>query len=89
MREDPVKGQGPSHSTNARTNALHRAVSIDERSSPLPTVDTPVQSENRHEAMSSQAAEVDVWEDEGGTPAGRPHEFPSRSAKRHFDELSG
>jgi hypothetical protein len=90
MREDAVKGLGPSHSTNARSNALHRAVSIDERPSPLPAaVDKPVQSENRDEAVSSQAAEIDVWEDEGGTPAGHPHEFPSRSAKRHFDELSG
>jgi hypothetical protein len=91
MREDLVKGRRPSHSTNARSNAPHRPVSIEERSSPLPAaaVDTPVRSENRDEERSHQPAEFDVWEDEGGTPAGHPPEFPSRHAKRHFDELSG
>jgi hypothetical protein len=63
---------------------------MDKRSSPLPAaVDTPVQAENRDEARGSQAVEFDVWEDEGGTPAVDPLEFPSRDAKRHFDELSG
>jgi hypothetical protein len=90
MREDQVKGLGPSDFTNARIIARHRSVSIDERSSPLPaTVETPVQAENRGEATSSQAVEFDVWEDEGGTPAVDPPEFPSQHAKRHFDELSG
>ena len=40
---------------------------------------------DRDGAMSRQAAELDVWEDEGGTTAGHALEFPSR----HFDELSG
>jgi hypothetical protein len=90
MREDPVKGLSPSHSTSARSDARHRPVSIDERSSPLPAaVGTPVRSENRDEQRSHQAAEFAVWEDEGGTRAAHPLEFPSRHAKRHFDELSG
>jgi hypothetical protein len=90
MREDQVKGLGPSNFGNARIHALHRSVSIDERSSPLPAaVDTPVQAENRDEATSGQAVEFDVWEDEGGTPAVDPLEFPGRHAKRPFDELSG
>jgi len=90
MRDDQVKGLGPSDYTNARMNALHRSFSIDERSSPLlAAVHTPVQAENRDEVTRSQAIEFDVWEDEGGTPAAPPPEFPSRHAKRHFDELSG
>ena len=90
MREDPVKGLSPSHSANARSDAAHHPVSIDDRSSPLPAaVDTPVRYENRDEAASSQAAEFDVWEDEGGTRAAHPPEFPSRHAKRPFDEFSG
>jgi hypothetical protein len=90
MREDPVKGLNPSHSTNARGDAPHGPVGIiDERPSPLPAaVDTPVRCENRDEQSSHQAAEFAVWEDEGGAPAGHPPEFPSRLAKRHFDELS-
>jgi len=90
MSEDQVKGLGPSDFTHARINALHRVVSIDERSSPLlAAVHTPVQAENRDEVTRSQAIEFDVWEDEGGTPSVPPPEFPSRHAKRHFDELSG
>jgi hypothetical protein len=69
MREDPVEGLSPSHSTDARSAALHRPVSIGEGSRLLPpAVDTPVQAENRDDATSSQAAEFDVWEDEGGAP---------------------
>ena len=90
MRDDQVKGLGPSDFTHARINALHRVVSIDERSSPLPVaVDTPAQAGKRDEATSSQTVEFDVWEDEGGTPAVHPPELPSQHAKRHFDELSG
>jgi len=90
MREDQVKGLGPSDFRNARIIGPHRSVSIDGRSSPLPaSVDTPVQAENRDEATSSEAVEFDVWENEGGTPVVHPPEFPSRHEKRHFDELSG
>jgi hypothetical protein len=44
---------------------------------------------DRDEAASRQAAELDVWEDEGGTIAGHMPEFPRRHAERHFDEFSG
>ena len=40
-------------------------------------------------AMSRDAAELDVWEDEGGTAAGHALELPCRHVGRHFDELSG
>jgi hypothetical protein len=90
MREDAVKGLRPSHSTNVRSDAPHRPVSIDERSSPLPaSVDTPVRCENRDEQSSHQAAEFAVWEDEGGATAAHPPAFPRRHAKQRFDEHSG
>jgi hypothetical protein len=90
MREDPVKGLNPSRSTNGRSDAPHRPVSIDERSRPLPAAaDTRVRCENRDEQSSHQAAEFAVWEDEGGATAAHPPAFPSRHAKQRFDELSG
>jgi hypothetical protein len=48
-----------------------------------------LQSVNRDEAASSQAAEFAVWEDEGGTTAAHPPELRSRHPKQRFDELSG
>ena len=44
---------------------------------------------DRDGAMSRQAAELDAWEDEGGTTAGYAPEFPCRRVGRHFDEFSG
>jgi hypothetical protein len=44
---------------------------------------------DRHEAAIRQAAELDVWEDEGGTIAAHEPELPRRRAQRHFDEFSG
>ncbi len=40
-------------------------------------------------AISRQAAELDVWEDEGGTTAGEAPEVPRAKPGRHFDEFSG
>jgi hypothetical protein len=65
-------------------------VSINERSSSLPAAaDIPMWPGNGEEATSHQAAELDVWEDEGGTTSGRPPEVPRKHAERHFDEFSG
>ena len=44
---------------------------------------------DRAEAASRQSAELDIWEDEGGTTVGRVLEFPGRHAKQNFDEFSG
>ena len=41
------------------------------------------------EAASRQAAELDVWEDEGGTIAAYEPELLCLRAPRHFDEFSG
>ena len=40
-------------------------------------------------AMGRQAAELDVWEDEGGGTAGEALEVLRASMGRHFDEFSG
>jgi hypothetical protein len=45
-----------------------------------------VREEDRDRAMSRQAVELDVWEDEGGTAAGHVPEFPSRHTGRKLDE---
>jgi hypothetical protein len=37
------------------------------------------------QATTHQAAELDVWEDEGGTTSGRPPELRRQHAERHFD----
>jgi len=66
------------------------SVSINERSSSPPAaVDIPMRPGKGEEATSHQAAELDVWEDEGGTTSGRPRELPRQHAERHFDEFSG
>jgi hypothetical protein len=44
---------------------------------------------DRGGAMSRQADELDVWEDEGGTTAGPAPEFRRSHAERPFDEFSG
>jgi hypothetical protein len=44
---------------------------------------------DRDEAARRLAAELDVWEDEGGTVAAHGPELPRRHAHRHFDEFSG
>jgi hypothetical protein len=87
MRNDPVTC---SQAANADGNAPQRLVSIDARSSASrAAVDTPARPENRDDVTSRQAAEFDIWEDEGGAIARRPLEFPGRHAGRHFDEPSG
>ena len=73
MRYDPATS---SPSANTSGSALHRPVS---------TMRPP----GRDEAASRQAAELDVWEDEGGTIAGHGPELPRRHAERRFDEFSG
>jgi hypothetical protein len=73
MRYDPAKSE-PSAKTSG--SALHRPVS---------TMRPP----GRDEAASRRAAELDVWEDEGGTIAAHELELPRRHAQRHFDEFSG
>jgi hypothetical protein len=55
---------------------------------PHPPVST-VRLGDRDGAMSRQAAELDVWEDEGGTTAGPAPAFRRGRVRRHFDELSG
>jgi len=44
---------------------------------------------DRDRAISRQADELDVWEDEGGTTAGHSLDFPCRHVGPHFDEFSG
>jgi hypothetical protein len=44
---------------------------------------------DRDGAASRQAAELDVWEDEGGATAGDAPEIPRANVGRHFDEFSG
>jgi hypothetical protein len=73
MRYDPATN---APSANTSGSALHRPVS---------TMRPP----DRHEAAIRQAAELDVWEDEGGTIAAHEPELPRRHAQRHFDEFSG
>ena len=73
MRYDPATS---APSANTSGGALHRPVS---------TMRPP----DRDEAASREAAELDVWEDEGGTIVALEPEFPRRYAQRHFDEFSG
>lgn len=73
MRYDPATS---APSANTSGSALHRSAS---------TMRPP----DRDEAASRQAAELDVWEDEGGTIAAHEPELPRRHAHRHFDEFSG
>lgn len=90
MRNDPGKYMHTSPSANAGRNAPQRPVGIGNRWSPSPAaVDGPMGPGNRDEATSREEAEIDVWEDEGGTPARHRLEYPGRHAGRHFDELSG
>jgi hypothetical protein len=64
-------------------------VSINEHSSSAPAAaHTPMQPGSRQEAASHEAAELDVWEDEGGTTLGRPPEVPRPHAGRQFDEFA-
>jgi hypothetical protein len=73
MRYDPATN---APSANTSGGALHRPVS---------TMRPP----DRHEAAIRQAAELDVWEDEGGTIVAHEPEFRRRHTQRHFDEFSG
>jgi hypothetical protein len=76
MRYDPATNVRPSAWANTGGNALHLPVSTLRRG-------------DRDGAMSRQAAELNAWEDEGGTTAGHAPELPSRYVGRHFDEFSG
>ena len=73
MRYDPATN---APSANTSGSALHRPVS----SMRLPDC---------HEAAIRQAAELDVWEDEGSTIAAHDPELPRLRTPRHFDEFSG
>ena len=73
MRYDPVTS---APSANTSDGALHWTVST-------------MQPPDRDEAASRQTAELDVWEDEGGTIAAHGPELPRCNARRHFDEFSG
>jgi hypothetical protein len=81
MRNDPGRYMHTSPAANAGSNAPQPSVGIQGRWNPPP--------ENRDEATSREEAEIDVWEDEGGTPARYRLEFPGPHAGRHFDEFSG
>jgi hypothetical protein len=63
-------------------------VSINERSASA-AVDIHLRPGSGDEATSLQAAELDVWEYEGGRTSRRPPEVPRQPAERQFDELSG
>jgi hypothetical protein len=76
MRYDPATNVRVSPWANTAGTALHRPVST-------------LRLGDRDEATSRQAAELDVWEDEGGTTAGHAPEFSRRQAERPFDEFSG
>jgi hypothetical protein len=76
MRYDPATSVRSSLRANTGGKALHRPVST-------------MRPRDLDEVMSRQTAELDVWEDEGGTIAGHAPEFPRRHAERHFDEFSG
>jgi hypothetical protein len=76
MSYDPGANVGSLPRANTGGDALHRPVSM------LAPVD-------RDGAMGCQAAELDVWEGEGGTTAGHVPEVRRRYGERHFDELSG
>jgi hypothetical protein len=64
MRYHPATDVRSSTCANTGDNALHRPISM--------------RPGDRDEAMRRQAAEFDVWEDEGGATAGEPPEFPNR-----------
>jgi hypothetical protein len=74
MRYDPAANVSSLVRANARSHVLHLPAST------LRLGDG---------VMSRQAAELDVWEDEGGTIAGHASEFPRRHVGRQFDEFSG
>ena len=76
MRYDPATSVRSAPLANTGGSALSRPVSS---MRPL----------DRDDAAGRQAAELDVWEDEGGAISGHASEFQGRHAKRHFDELSG
>jgi hypothetical protein len=76
MRYDPATYVRAPPWANTGGQARHQPVSI-------------LRLGDRDEAMSPQDAELDVWEDEGGTTAGHAPEIPSRHAGRHFDEFEG
>jgi hypothetical protein len=76
MRYDPAANVSSLPRANTGRHALHLPVST-------------LRMGDREGVMSRQAAELDVWEDEGGTTAGHAPEFPSRHMGRHFDEFSG
>jgi len=74
------------------------------RYEPGATVSTPLRANTegtRHRPVSAlrleelngatqrQAAELDDWENEGGTPVSQTPQAPRRAARRHFDEFSG
>jgi hypothetical protein len=76
MRYDPATYVRAPPWANTGDRALHRPVSTLRLGEP-------------DGAMSRLAAELDVWEDEGGTPAAHALESPYRDVGRHFDEFSG
>jgi len=76
VRYDPATYVHASPWANTGGTAVQRSV-------------TTLRLGDREGAMSRQAAELDVWEDEGGTTAGHAPELPCRHGGRHFDEFSG
>ena len=76
MRYDPATYVRAAPWADTRGSAVQRPV-------------TTLRLGDREGAMSRQAAELDVWEDEGGTTAGHAPELPCRHGGRHFDEFSG
>jgi hypothetical protein len=76
VRYDPATYVRASPSANTDGSAVQRSV-------------TTLRLGDRDGARSRQAAELDVWEDEGGTTASQAPESPCRHGGRHFDEFSG
>jgi hypothetical protein len=76
MRYDPATYARAPPWENTGAHARHQPVST-------------LRLRDRDRAMSRQTAELDVWEDEGGTTAGDAPEVPRGSVGRHFDEFAG
>lgn len=89
MRDDLVTNLRASRFVSAGSDAPHHPVSIGERlSPPAAAVGVAERSENCEEGRSQQAAQLDAWEDEGGTTAGQLPAFPQQHADRHVDEVA-
>jgi hypothetical protein len=68
MRNDLRPCLHAAPTAKADSPAPYGPVGIDERSSPVPAiVALPSRRESRDHATSQQAAQIEIWEEEGGT----------------------